>query len=303
MQIGEVLSKAWAIIWKHKVLWIFGILAGISGVNTTSSFSQSSESQQLPSQFENYVNQIPDWQVALFVLFVILIIVLLVVLLVFLSTMGKIGLIRGTAQADRSIPKLSFGELFRGGLPYFWRVFGLNLLVGLAFALVIILIIVASIPLAITVIGLLCVIPIFCLLGPLGFFINMVIELSNNAIVIEGKGIMDGLRRGWHLFSANLGQVILLGGVLLLISWGVGFVIGLPFALFLAPLIGGLLIGTDISMSGGFLITILCLIGYLPILFLLNGILQGYIHSSWTLAYLRLTTRNPILEPNSSPVQ
>ncbi len=25
---SEVLTRAWQIIWKHKVLWIFGILAG-----------------------------------------------------------------------------------------------------------------------------------------------------------------------------------------------------------------------------------------------------------------------------------
>ena len=28
MDYGEVLSRAWRIIWKHKVLWIFGIMAG-----------------------------------------------------------------------------------------------------------------------------------------------------------------------------------------------------------------------------------------------------------------------------------
>ncbi len=28
MDYGEVLSKAWKIAWKFKVLWIFGILAG-----------------------------------------------------------------------------------------------------------------------------------------------------------------------------------------------------------------------------------------------------------------------------------
>jgi len=27
MDYGNVLSRAWQIIWKHKVLWIFGILA------------------------------------------------------------------------------------------------------------------------------------------------------------------------------------------------------------------------------------------------------------------------------------
>ena len=28
MDFSEVLGKAWRIIWKHKVLWIFGIFAG-----------------------------------------------------------------------------------------------------------------------------------------------------------------------------------------------------------------------------------------------------------------------------------
>ena len=28
MNYSEILSRAWQIIWKHKVLWIFGILAG-----------------------------------------------------------------------------------------------------------------------------------------------------------------------------------------------------------------------------------------------------------------------------------
>jgi hypothetical protein len=31
MDYGEVLTRAWQIIWKHKVLWIFGIFAGCSG--------------------------------------------------------------------------------------------------------------------------------------------------------------------------------------------------------------------------------------------------------------------------------
>ncbi len=97
MQLGEILSKAWTIIWKHKVLWIFGLLTGLSSVNTTSSFSQSSEGQQLPSQLENYLTQLPNWQIALSALMVILVVLLLVVLLIFLGTMGRIGLIRGAS--------------------------------------------------------------------------------------------------------------------------------------------------------------------------------------------------------------
>lgn len=301
MQIGEVLSNAWKIIWKHKVLWIFGVLAGIGGTNTGSSLSQQTKYQEdITPQFENFANQFSDWQIALFVGILILIALFLVVLVIFLSTMGRIGLIRGTFQADRGAAKLSFGELFSGGMPYFWRVFGLNLLVGLAFALIVIII---SVPLAISVIGLVCLIPMLCLLGPIGLFINLIIEQANNAMVIEGKSIMDGLRRGWEVVRDNLGLMVVLGLVLLLISWVGGFLIGIPFALILGPLVAGAIIGTDAAVGSGIGISLLCLVGYLPVLFLLNGILQGYIHSTWTLAYLRLTTRSPILEPNSSPVQ
>ena len=36
---GEILTRAWQIIWKHKILWIFGILAscGRSSGNFNSS--------------------------------------------------------------------------------------------------------------------------------------------------------------------------------------------------------------------------------------------------------------------------
>ena len=29
--IGKILSRAWQILWKYKVLWIFGLLLALSG--------------------------------------------------------------------------------------------------------------------------------------------------------------------------------------------------------------------------------------------------------------------------------
>ena len=40
INMGEVLTKAWQITWKFKVLWIFGILAGC-GENNRASFNNS----------------------------------------------------------------------------------------------------------------------------------------------------------------------------------------------------------------------------------------------------------------------
>jgi len=41
---GEVLTRAWQIIWKHKVLWIFGFLAGCgqSGSSVRGNFGSGS---------------------------------------------------------------------------------------------------------------------------------------------------------------------------------------------------------------------------------------------------------------------
>ena len=31
LDLGGILRRAWAITWNHKILWIFGILAGLAG--------------------------------------------------------------------------------------------------------------------------------------------------------------------------------------------------------------------------------------------------------------------------------
>lgn len=30
LNIGKILTRSWQIIWKHKILWVFGILAGFA---------------------------------------------------------------------------------------------------------------------------------------------------------------------------------------------------------------------------------------------------------------------------------
>src|SRR5450759_4219284 len=71
IDLGEILSKAWRIIWKFKVLWIFGILAGCGGANGsrfnfsggTGSSGGTGGSGQFPAFskfFEQFQNIQPD---------------------------------------------------------------------------------------------------------------------------------------------------------------------------------------------------------------------------------------------------
>lgn len=307
MNYSEVLSRAWQIIWKHKVLWIFGILAGCGSTgggggqgNISYTFGGNGD---LPPGVENFFRQfemIPDWQVVLILAFGVLLVFLIIVLAVFLSTMGRIGMYRGTQLADQGEARLTFGGLFRGGLPYFWRVFFLNLLVGLAiFALILLLIGLGILATVVTFgIFLICAIPLICLAVPIGWLIGVWIEQANIAIVVENLGIIAGLKRGWQVFIDNLGTMIVMG-LILVIGVGLigGIIIALPLFLIVIPALVGTVVSSQTALYSGVIIAGLCLVIYLPVLIVLGGILKAYIESAWTLTYLRLTGKTAVIEP------
>ena len=148
MDYGEVLSKAWKITWKFKVLWIFGILAGCGasrGVNfnfnnsfRTSGNGFSNSMPNLPPAMMDQIYRFAHlfdnpsfiWEFAGIVIAVVCIIVLVEI---FLGTIGRIGLIKGSAEADAGAEKLTFGGLWKESTPYFWRVFWLSFLIGRPF--------------------------------------------------------------------------------------------------------------------------------------------------------------------------
>jgi len=226
---------------------------------------------------ENFLRQferIPDWQIAMGIAALILFVLLLVVLAIFLSTVGRIGLIRGAQQADADQPRLSFGGLFSGSLSYFWRVFGLNLLVGIALFLIIGLLFAMGIVGTVATFGLLliCLFPLICVFIPLMWLVSILVEQANISIVVENTGVISGLKRGWQVFRDNLGVMIVMG---LILTLGVGliggFIIGLPLILIIVPAMVGLFMGTQSGVSGGLLVAGLCLLAYLPVWLLLIG--------------------------------
>jgi hypothetical protein len=287
---SEVLTRAWQIIWKHKVLWIFGILAGCGqggggggGGGGGSGFSNGN--QQQFGELERMMERFSDWisRNLWVVAVLVLVMIILIVLAVFLGTIGRIGLIRGTYQAEQGAESLVFGELFSGSMPYFWRVFGLSFLVGLAFLLLMLPLVAFGVLTA--GIGFACLLPLFCLLIPVGLVVNIIIEQSNAAIVLENLSIADGFKRGWNIVKTNVGPVLIMAIILAVIGFVVGLVIALPVIIAVFPLVFGLAGGeTNMLWVAG-----ICCAIYFPILLVLSGIMTSFIQSAWTLTYLRLT--------------
>jgi len=157
--------------------------------------------------------------------------------------------------------------------------------IGLVFAVFAIIGTVATLGL-----GLICLIPLACILVPVLWFVSVIVEQASIAIVLENLGVMDGLRRGWEVVRLNLGTMIVMALILVLGVGGIGgLIIGLPIVFIVLPAVLGGVVGTDQSVGGGVFLAAVCFIAYLPVLLVLNGILRSYIETAWTLTFMRLT--------------
>lgn len=307
---GEILTRAWHITWKYKVLWIFGILAGCSqgggsggggGNSGGQGYPEGPSDFQLPPEIQRLqpmLERAVDWAIENWWIFIVLglVIFLLILLSIFLGVIGRIGLIKGAYQAEQGAERLVFGELFSASLPYFWRVFGLSLLIGLAFLVILLPIVVLGIVTG--GVGFLCLLPLICLLIPVVWAVNLILEQANRAIVLEDRSMLEGFKRGWEILKANPGPLMVMSLILFGISLGVGIVLALPILIVVLPAVIAFAMNQGRSFMPLFIaIGVICL--YAPISWLLTGILNTFIHSAWTLTWMRLTHT---LDSSEAPV-
>lgn len=310
MDFGEILSKAWKTIWKNKVLWIFGILAGCganggssSSGGGNSSINQSSSSWADPGDMfpqaesffyniERSFDNMQDGTIALLIVGGIILALIISVLVLFISSIGKAGLIYGAAKADEmeaDAPKLTFKEVWNGGKPYFWRIVLLSLLIGAASIVLVLLLVAPAILMSVLTlgVGLFCIIPLICIMVPVFWMVGVLIEQATVAIVVEDLGVFDSIKRAWQIvIQENLGNYVVLGLILGIGGAIVGFVFALPMFLTMIPIIGGLIAGEG-AMRAGIIGGVVIFLLYLPILIVLSGVLQAYVGTAWTLAFRR----------------
>jgi len=302
---GEVLTRAWQIIWKHKVLWIFGILAGCGqggggGNGGGGNTGFDTQGQNLPPQVMRWFQAI-EQNYQTYVAIGIALICMIWIITVFLSTIGKVGLIHGTSQADANVEKLIFGQLFSESTPYFWRVLGLSIILGLpvfvlavgvaAFAVLAVVGVAGSgsgnEPLA--VLGIIpLVIGCVCLLVPVMFVLKMIFRQAERAVVLEDLAVLPSLSRGWEVFRANLAPIIIMAIILAIIGFVAGLIISIPVFLVVFPTIFAFALGQGETYSPLVFMAV-CLCIYIPIALVLQGIMTAYIESAWTLTYMQLT--------------
>lgn len=299
MDYGSVLKKGWEITWKNKGLWILGILAGCtSGAgNPSQGFNYTTSSQEYPGLERTLAGVSEEMWFLIFVGLAVLALLFFVVAVV-LSILGQAGLIAGVAQADET-GSVKLSEAWKLGLPHFWR------LLGLAVVLLVVVLLVALAVGLLTFItlglALLCLIPLFCILIPLSIILSGYLSLVQNGIVLGKQGVFESLGKGWDLLRANFWPVVLMAVILFVVGLVAGIVMSLPFLLASLPLLAVAASQSDQGLTA-FLPFLGCLVLYLPVLIVLGGILKTYVSSVWTLTYRRLMGARPatVLVPSLS---
>jgi len=312
MNYGEILEKTWKIIWKHKILWLFGVLAGCGaagsgggsggGAGSSSNFTAQPPSLDFMGNgtvqaFEDigrFITSIPVFVWIWLVITLISVGFILSVIFFLVGALGQTGVIKGASladQADVEDAPLSLSTLFNALKPHYWKVVLLNL--------------------AVVVIGLIggvfLIVPIFiitictCFVGPIlfmiiGWFINVLVNFIMIAIIEEDLGIIEAVGRAWRVLTRNLGRVVVMFLILGIGSIIITIIIGLPALIIPVPLVVNLIITGAESFVLGLIVSVLLSLIIMPLIIFLSGVLQAFILSAWTLTFRRLTQDNG-LEP------
>jgi len=299
MYIGDVLRRTWQITWRFKGLWILGILAGCSGGGGGGGSSSGSgggvryqfDGGRFPGPDYYFRNVDPNVLVFLTTALICLGILLVIGLFV-LGILGQAGLISGFDLADEG-HAVTLSNAFRRGLHYFWKILGAQVLLWILAVIVVIVLFGGGALLALGTLGvaLICLVPLACLLVPALLLFGVYVMLTQVALVVEELDFSAAFSRSWQVMRENIGNVILLGLILIVGGAVVGFLLTLPVLAAALPALTALAIGGDQVVAGGIALSVLATVVLLPVLILVNGVIQTFATGVWTIAYRRMTGR------------
>ncbi len=277
---GEVLTRARQITWRYKGFWFIGIVISLVSFVFASinlAHNPAFSSFAVPSAVNTQLAPIMLSNVS-----VILLTILSVPLFVIAISIPSLG----TVQLEQGSENVSFGQMIRSVLPYFWRILIIVLLVWVGMFLAILTLIAGVILFSFLTlgIGLLCVLPLFILLILGVVLVYALMEQGVSAVLVDNLGVFSALQRAWELIQKNPRVMILMS----LISYMVAIVAIMIISIVMMIPIGGS--GPNIQLFQTLSPTIiLWMLAFLFLYAVFQGMLLTYLQSVWTLIYLRLT--------------
>ena len=303
MDYGKILTRAWEITWRWKILWVLGFLAALGSgggggsSGGSSSYTTGGEDWDQWFGYTHYGPGIPAGVIAAIVGIGCLVLIIGIAIWV-VSVIARGGLIAGVQQVEEK-GETSFGSAWRAGAKRFWSLFGISFL--------------AAIPLIIlAVIGVIVLIAMFAgsgfaftesgVAGGLGIassilcggvlccgliIVTIILQqirlYAERAAVLEELGWIEAFVRGWNVLKANLGATIVFWVIFLAIGIVLAIVVGIVMVATVVPFVA-LVANID---PGPWLLAPICGGGLIAIILgsLFSAIVEAFTSATWTLAY------------------
>jgi len=304
MDYFEIIKKAATITWKNKYLWVLGFivaLAGGGGGNFSNSFNYNTGS----ADFSQAGQGLSDFYAAylVIIIFIAAIAALAGLVIWVASIMAQAGLVGSVDRIEQGETP-SLAEAFHIGAGNFWRVLGLNIVVGLiVFAMVMIVVVPFGIIIwAVTAKGLdnsavtgtfICVILAFIVAILAVVVASIVLSVAAiyavRLIVLEKSGVFASLRGGFALMRKSKGPTFVTFLLVMLVSGLAGSVLAIPGLLIGIPAVVMMIGGLAANNIGLVAMAIFGLIISSLVVACFNGVLEVYRSGVWTLTYRELT--------------
>lgn len=294
MDYGKLINRSFALAWRYKILWIFGLFTGM-GSSMLDWGEHGGDSEWLRGLSGDF----DQWDSSSFDIDPEMLLPLAGGLLAALLLLGLVFLIANRIATPALIDSVNsitrggqfrFSNSFSRGIDLFWRFIGMFFVELFAWFSSMIILVPLCIILIITLIGIPVAIAVifFAVYFWFTFF-----SLAERAIVARNCSIGDGLSEAWILIKTNFGSTLMMGLITLGLSIAIGLVAMIGLLMIALPFGGATWIMTDSPVAGfliGFLIS-------LPVGLVIGGFSGTILSSLYTLYYFELVDPTQPVQP------
>jgi hypothetical protein len=322
MDYTKVLKRAWHTVWNYRALWIFGVILALTTGGGTNNWVQYRLGSEDFSQRGLRIERIPPGVVSTLLAIGVGLACLIVILIVAAAIaryVAETALIQMVDDYEETGQKRSVRQGLRMGWSRTaWRLFLIDLLIGLPVAVAFILLfLLAAAPLllwttksmAAGALGTATTIALGLLVVLLAIVVAVIISVLKpffrRACVLEGLGVTEAIRQGYAVVRQNLKDVVVMW--LITVGLRIGWVIAMIPIVLLLLVVSGLLGGALALLAGGLTglafegptpwivaavvgIPVFILVMAVPLAFL-GGLLEVFLSSTWTLTYRELRAK------------
>jgi len=300
MDFANILKRSWEITKKYRFIWWLGLLAIAaegSGFSGFPDFSAIENSKTLTSPVSDSIENIsvpndPSFYIGIALAGLIFLTILLAI--IYISNSASAGLISSIENIEHD-KTTSFSKAFHEGKKFFWRIFGLKILLALI-TIIIALVLISPIAVAVVspslptiILAVFVAIIAVVTIIPVSLYIHILRIITSRVIVIENLAVMNAIGKAQTMISKNLGNLFISWLISVVVNLLVGLVMLL--AILLASgiiLVFGLLFYGLFRELGAIVYGCFAITAVILACLFLSGIVTSFISTYWTLVFNKL---------------